>query len=142
MNNTSISRAVILDLLPAYVSGEATPDTRALVDAYAAEHPDIAGEIRRLERDAVSDPECDVAPAPDLEMRTLARTRARLGLQRWLFGLAIGFTTAGLAVVIPVGGTGVRDAHLLLQDSPALMGSLLALGLVCWVAYFLGRRRP
>ncbi|MGD2146149.1 MAG: zf-HC2 domain-containing protein [Anaerolineae bacterium] len=37
-----IERNVILDLLPLYLAGEASPDTRALVEEYLASDPELA----------------------------------------------------------------------------------------------------
>ncbi len=47
-----ITRNVVLDLLPLYVAGEASADTRALVEKYLAtdsEAADIAKELARME---------------------------------------------------------------------------------------------
>ncbi|RJR30009.1 MAG: hypothetical protein C4574_02775 [Candidatus Latescibacterota bacterium] len=55
-----VTRNVILDLLPLYASGEASADTRALVEKHLATDPeaaDIASELAKLQ--SVSD-----VPAP------------------------------------------------------------------------------
>lgn len=138
----NISHEVILDLLPVYLSGDASPATRELVDSYLAEHAAFSAEVRRLQADDGGDLDGPMRASlpPDLELRTLGRTRTQLRWQRWLFGLAIGFTTMGLSTVITFNSRGV-SAHLLLRDYPGLLWPALGLALACWVSYFrLGRR--
>ncbi len=139
----NIAHGVILDLLPAYLSGEASPATRELVESYLVEHTEFAAEVRRLQasdRDELGTLP-GVAPPPELELATLRRTRTRLRLQRWLFGLGIGFTATGLGIVISFDSNGAMDVHLLLRDHPGITVPALALALACWIGYFVVGRR-
>ena len=79
-----VPRNVILDLLPAYLAGEASSETRALVEEYAQNDPQIARMIRAgaLEP-AIPSP----APPADLEMKALKRIRRRIRRQIVLVGL-------------------------------------------------------
>ena len=43
---STLARNVILDLLPAYIAGEASPESQALVEEYAQSDPQIARLIR------------------------------------------------------------------------------------------------
>lgn len=43
-----ITRAVILDLLPLYLEGEVSADTRALVEAYLASDPELAHSLTQI----------------------------------------------------------------------------------------------
>jgi hypothetical protein len=74
-----LEREVIIDLLPAYFSGEASAATRALVEDYFREHPDFERSARDaggwLDRLNVS------ASAPDPEKEKLALERARMVLE-------------------------------------------------------------
>ena len=45
-----VEREVIIDLLPAYFSGEASPATRALVEDYFREHPEFEKTARSANR--------------------------------------------------------------------------------------------
>ena len=45
-----VEREVIIDLLPAYFSGEASPATRALVEEYFREHPEFEKTARSANR--------------------------------------------------------------------------------------------
>jgi hypothetical protein len=42
----NINREVILDLLPVYLAGEASPATRALIEEYMEQDKDLAQRIR------------------------------------------------------------------------------------------------
>lgn len=69
-----ITRAIVVDLWPLYSSGDASADSRALVDEFLREDPDLAEQLRR-------EPvlPADVPPLPpDHEVRTLKLTRRRL----------------------------------------------------------------
>jgi predicted anti-sigma-YlaC factor YlaD len=134
-----VTREVILDLLPLYLAGEASPATRALVEEYLEGDPELAERIRLQGAESFE----KVAPSalpPDLELRSLRRTRRLLGWQRWLFGLAIAFTSLSLASELSWEGGRFKEFHFLLRDYPAPLGTLLALGIACWTGYFLLRR--
>ncbi len=134
-----INRDVIFDLLPLYVSGEASPATMALVEEYASQDMEVLQELRRLkDSDPLALP--IVSVPPELAMRSLNRTKFLLAWQRWLLGPAMFFTLVSLSFEISTTGGRIRGFHLLLRDSPLLAGSL-AIGICCWVAYFMVRRR-
>ena len=121
-------------------SGEASPDTRVLVEEYMKQDEDLARRIRLQWTESLA----KAAPAalpPELELRSLSRTRSLLGLQRWLFGFAITFSALSLTSEIQFEGGGVKEFHFLIRDFPAQFGTCLLLGLACWVAYYLIRRR-
>ena len=132
-----ITRDVISDLLPAYVSGEATADTRALVDEMSLKDPEIARlvESARQER---SDPmlQNPVSLPPNLERETVARTRAMIYRRSWVLALAVFFT------VLPF--TFALNSHqltwLALRDQPAFRIFWVVAGFF-WLDYvLLGRR--
>src|SRR5215475_1949116 len=71
-----LEREIIVDLLPAYFSGEASAATRVLVEEYFREHPDFEQSARRA---ASSLESLKVAPsAVDHEKEKLALERARM----------------------------------------------------------------
>jgi len=135
-----VTRDVILDLLPVYLAGEASTDTRALVEAYLERDRELARRIRGQWMEGLA----KAVPAhlpPDLELHSLRRTRNLLGWLRWLFGLGIAFTSIGLALDIRFARGRLRDIHLLLLDYPRELSVALGLGACCWAAYFGLRRR-
>jgi hypothetical protein len=91
-----ITRDIVTDLWPLYLSGEASPDSRTLVDEYLSQDPDFGRMLRANETDFVLKSGPVVLP-PSLEARWLARTRKILQGRSRLRLLAAAFT--GLAVV-------------------------------------------
>ncbi len=93
-----ITRDIVNDLLPAYVSGEASADTRALIEELSAADPEIARlvESARLESTHLerSDPmlQNPVSVPPNLEREVVMRTRAVLRRRSWTLALALLFS--------------------------------------------------
>jgi hypothetical protein len=90
-----ITRDVVSDLWPLYESGEASPDTRAVVDEYLASDPDYARLLKGL-----ADPaSAAISMPPDREVAALARTRDLVRGGRWLRAIRlIALALTGLAV--------------------------------------------
>jgi hypothetical protein len=136
----NIIREVILDLLPVYLAGEASPATRALIEEYMEQDSELAQHIRVQWADNLS----RITPAalpPDLELRSLRRTRALLGWLKWLFALGITFTAISLTSEISFADGRIKEFHLLMRDFPGQFGSFAVLAIVCWVGYYSIRRR-
>ena len=93
-----ITQEVILDLLPVYLAGEASPDTRALVEEYMKQDEELARRIRLQFAENLSKA-APSALAPDLELRSLRRARKLIGWQRRLTGMG-GFRHAGTELSI------------------------------------------
>jgi hypothetical protein len=132
----NVTREVILDLMPVYLAGDASPDTRRLVEEYLRQDPELRMQM----------PESfpDVPPAslpPDLELRALRRTRGLLGRQRWLFGAALLFTLLPFASDFRIENGRLAEARFYGPDHPILAILSLIIGLACWTAYYLIRRR-
>ena len=83
----NVPRNVILDLLPVYMAGEASEETRALVEAFARHDAHIATLIRTetLEPEALSP---KLAPPDALEMKTMKRIHSTVRRQMWYVALA------------------------------------------------------
>jgi hypothetical protein len=136
----NVTREVILDLLPVYLSGEASPATRALVEEYMKQDPELAQRIRLQWSENFAKVVPSALP-PDLELRSLRRTRRLLGWQRWLFGFGIFFTALSLSNEFSFADGRLKEFHFLLRDYPVEFGICLTLGIACWVVYFSIRRR-
>ena len=136
----NVTREVILDLLPLYLSGEASPATRALVEEYMKQDAELAQRIRLQWADNFAKVVPSALP-PDLELRSLRRTRSLLALQRWLFGFGIFFAAISLSNESSFEGAHLKEFHFLLRDYPVEFGICVVLGLACWIAYFTLRRR-
>ena len=84
----TVTRSVILDLWPIYASGDASDDTRALVDAFLRDDPQFA---QQLTQDARI-PEVLPGLHPDAESEAFVRLRRRLRGYPLLLNLAVLFT--------------------------------------------------
>jgi anti-sigma factor RsiW len=135
-----ITQDVILDLLPAYFSGEASASTRALVDDFLARDPAFAERVRR-EWAQPLDPRAASQVTPDVQLRSLHRTRRVLALQRWLFAFAMCLTVLPLSVVISFKDGRLSQFHFLFRDYPGVLLPILACAALCWVVYVKLRRR-
>ena len=121
----NVHENVILDLLPAVRSGQASTESRELVEQYLDANPQIA-------RFAALMP----TPDPALELRALLRTRKELSRVSWLKGLAIFFTLLPLSFVAD--GFHFR---FMFADYPVVVIGMLAVALALWARiYFHGQR--
>jgi predicted anti-sigma-YlaC factor YlaD len=136
----NVTREVILDLLPVYLSGEASPATCALVEEYMKQDSELAQRVRLQWADNLAKAVPSALP-PDLELRSLRRTRSLLSWQRWLFGFGIFFLAMSLSNEFSFEGGHFKEFHFLLRDYPVEFGACIVLGLACWIAYFSIRQR-
>ncbi|MFI5076961.1 MAG: hypothetical protein ACHQRO_06440 [Vicinamibacteria bacterium] len=94
-----VTRDVVSDLWPLYASGEASADTRALVEAFLATDAAFAQSLRESSEAKIP---ADAAPPlpPDHEVVALTRTRQRLSGYRWLLQFAMIFSCMAFARII------------------------------------------
>jgi anti-sigma factor RsiW len=136
-----VTRDVVMDLLPLYAAGEGSADTRALVQEFLDQDPELRrqAEEARLETiHAASVPRS--ALPPDLELRTLRRTRGRLRWQRLTYAWALTLTLLSLSSVISFEG-GHLHFRMLLFEYPHLFVPCVALAASCWANYVVLRRK-
>lgn len=128
---TGVTKDVIRDLLPLYAAGEASADTRALVEEFLAKDPDlraVADSARACEIPSVPRPE----GLESLECETLDRTRRLLARKTWLAAFSLLFSLAPIAFAFDSRGGLV---FLMARDQPALAAFSLALALLGWVVF-------
>ena len=94
----NITQEVVTDLLPVYFSGEASSDTKLLVEEYFHENPDF----ERMARSAGTPLETLRATPPvtagsEKEKRDLEIVRCGLDRRKWLFGLSLFLTLSPLS---------------------------------------------
>ncbi len=139
----NVTREVILDLLPVYLSGDASPATRGLVEEYLKQDSELAQRVHLQWAENFA----KIAPSavpPDIELRSFRRTRKLIGWQRWLFSFGITFTALAFGAEFTRErnpGSQLKAFHFLLRDYPVECGICLIIGLACWTAYFSIRRR-
>jgi hypothetical protein len=134
----NVTREVVTDLLPIYFSGEASSDTKSLVEEYFRENPDFERMARSagtpLETLRAAPP---VAAGSEMEKRDLESVRCGFERRKWLFGLSLFLTLTPLSFYFTHG-------HLV-----SLMGDFLweaaldwSMAVLFWFLYFArpGRR--
>jgi hypothetical protein len=136
-----ITRDVILDLWAAYEAGEASSDTKTLVEEYLRQDVDLARILRdrQLQKEVVA-----VELPPDLQARTLERTKKMIKVRTWLLSLGIWFTWASFFVAVwdfERGGQTVKGTFFMWRDQPAVAAVFLIAAGCCWVAYYRVRRQ-
>jgi hypothetical protein len=126
-----VSSAVISDLWPVYASGEASPDARALVEAFLAADPAFAQTLRDSSGVTLG---VAKAPAlsPDHELKTLALTKRRLRGYLWLLQLAIAFSCFAFGRIVSDTSWDVSPRNFIITASIAG---------VCWIAFFVSLMR-
>jgi hypothetical protein len=139
----SITREVITDLLPVYFSGEASSDTRALVEDYFRRDPDF----ERIARSAATPLETlKVAAWPGLlfrsaeaekEKRDLECVRGELHRRKIVFGLALFFTLVPLTFIFKDG----RIVWMMVRNAPWDAALYWGMAAAMWIFYFARLRR-
>src|SRR5262245_5236335 len=127
---------VIHDLVPVYLSGEASPDTIALVEEFLRSDPDLARTVEALRANPL--PELPIVLRPTQEKETLDMTKQLLRWRGILMGLAIFLTLLPLSIRFDHG----RITWTFLQEAPPVALALVCVGaLSCWAGFLYVRRR-
>ena len=132
----TISDAVMNDLLTLYLAGEASAETKALVEAHARVNAAFAAHLQAAGAIRVPDPP-RTAAARDQELRALHATRQFILLRTIFIAGAILFTL--LPLVFTFGSDGVQ--FLILGREPGLMWSFWSVAVASWVAFAIMNRR-
>ena len=132
----TISDAVMNDLLTMYLAGEASAETRALVESHARANPSFAARLRAAGAITVPVASADAA-APDQELRVLNRTRQFILLRTIFCAGGVLFTL--LPLVFKFGSAGVE--FLILGREPGLMWSFWSVAIASWVAFAIMNKR-
>ncbi len=130
----SVTRNVVVDLLPGYAAGETHPDTERLVEAWLAKDEGLARELDALRSaDAALAGAARPAPLPsEAELDALRRTRFALRLRGILLGLAIFFS---LVPFIVYGDE--TSMHWFALENPGIAVTSGAIGVAMWLGWFL-----
>lgn len=135
----NITRDVIRDLLPVYLSGDASPDTSALIEEYMRQDPEFARVVEAQRREFSAQHDL-LAPtgelSPDHELETLRRTRAEIRREKWLMAIALMLT----AFPFSFAATDSRLEFMVLRDEPVLAAVAWIGAFILWIQYLLTRR--
>ena len=106
----NVTREVIADLWPVYQAGEASADTRRLIEFFLAADPDFAKTLRS----PATLPKPTFPLTPDDEVRALNRTRELIRGNYWLRSLRLcALALTGLAIARVVQGGRLMDRGML-----------------------------
>lgn len=128
-----LTNDVMKDLMIVYLSGEASPATRALVEQYAASHPEYAA---LLNNSSGGFPLQNAAPPAGSEIKALKMTRQHIFLRSLFLGMGIAFSLMPFTIVVRNG----EIAFLLYRDVPGLGAAFAALALASWSACYVMHR--
>jgi len=134
----NVTREVVTDLLPVYFSGEASADTKVLVEDYFRQDPGF----ERVARSAATPLEtlrtaAPIAAAPEREKRDLQSVLWGLRRRTWLFGASLFLTLVPVSFDFAHG----HIVSLMLRDAPWHAAFHWCLAAVLWYLYFARPRR-
>ena len=127
----NVTDDVLNDLLTMYLAGEASADTRALIEDRARREPAVAARLAaaRAVDLAAALPE---TPPRDVELRALTRTRQTLFLRHLFWAGGVFFML--LPLVFSVDNKGVE--FLILGHYSGLMWGFWSIAAASWVAWY------
>ena len=130
-----VTKDVVQYLLPAYLAGEASADTVALVEEYLRSDAEMARKVRNLRAEPLPQPATAMRPSREKEMLELTRR-----LLRWR-GILLGIGV--FLMLFPFSFRfGGGQFSWLLQDAPGYIRIAVWSGAaVCWGAFLWVRRR-
>jgi anti-sigma factor RsiW len=129
----NVTRDVVKDLITVYLAGEASEDTRGVVEDWLRRDPELARQVEEARR---ADLPPVAGPAPSVEKQALIRTRRRLRGRAIVLGAAIYVSTLPLAVTF--NSQGFRG--LLIEDWWERI-VLVGVAAVLWAVYGVMSRR-
>jgi hypothetical protein len=124
--NMDVTQSIISDLWPLYVSGDASADTRSLVEAFLAADPAFASMLRETSSAHLGIAGGPALP-PDHELRTLSKIKRRLWGYAWLLQLAILFSCFAFGRIVSDTSWDVSPRNFIIMASIAG---------VFWIAFF------
>ena len=130
-----VTREVINDLWPVYASGEASADTKALVEEFLRGDPEFAALVKNeATLELLNQP---ATTAPDREYQTLRRLKRLIQTQTWFLAAALLLSLLPLSIKIEDG----QVTFFMLQRTPWLAAIYWLLAAAMWLGYFHTRRR-
>ena len=130
----NITRDVVKDLVPIYLAGDASGDTRALVEAYLKTDPELAGDVAAARGTSLGLP---ATRPPTAEKQTLDATRQLLKSRTSTLAVATIFTVLPLTFVFH----GSTITFLMIRDAPVISITWWATAAIMWIWHMRIRRR-
>ena len=130
----NISRDVVKDLIPVYLAGDASADTRALVESYLKTDPELAGDVSAARGPNLGLP---TTRPPTAEKQTLDATRQLLKSRTSTLVVATLFTVLPLTFAF----SGSRITFFLIRDAPVIGIAWWVTATIMWMWHLRIRRR-
>jgi len=131
----TVTRDVILDLLPLYFAGQVSNDTKTLVDEFLQTDPDFARMSKQFDtllQDRGTPSDRDVT-----ERRAFERTRMLLKYRNQTIGMAVAYSLLPFAFVF----RGGEITWIMMRDKPVVAAAFAATAIACWIAAWIINRR-
>ena len=133
----TISKDVMNDLLTVYLAGDASADTKALVEQYACGNEAFAARLRSVAAFSMPGRPPGAGLPPNDDLRALTRTRELIRLRTIFTAGGILFTPLPLAFTFGPGGA----EFLILGRHAGLAWPFWSLAAASWSARFVMHRR-
>jgi hypothetical protein len=130
----NISRDVIKDLIVVYLAGDATADTRALVESYLQTDPELASYVAAARGASFGLPP---TRTPTAEKQTLDATRQQLKNRTSTLVVAMIFTVLPLTFAF----RGTTVTFFLIRDAPIIGVAWWVTAAIMWIVHVAIRRR-
>lgn len=127
----TVTRDVVLDLLPLYLADEVSADTRRLVEEYLRQDPQLA-RIARAGTPEDLLPSAAAPPSDAARREALERTRRLLARKQVFLAGAIVLSLLPLSF----GFVGDGVVWAMWRDDVGMAVGFVGAALVCWVNYF------
>lgn len=131
----NVTKDVITDLLPLYLSEECSSDTKRFVDEFLKMDPVFAEEVKRFSRNPLP----AAIPTPLTKgdgLKTLIKTRRLIKRRSYFMAFAIFCSLAPFSFLY-----NDHKMYWLFSESPASASVYLVLGAAFWVAYFATKQK-
>jgi len=130
----TVTRDVILDLLPLYFAGQVSTDTKTLVDEFLRTDPDFARMSQRF--DTLLKTHGAPADGGAAERRAFERTRRLLKTRNHTIGMAVAYSLLPFAFFFSNG-----HVEWIMLRRPSVAATFAFTALVLWVAAWIINRR-
>jgi anti-sigma factor RsiW len=132
----NVTRDVMRDLLTVYLAGEASADTRALVEDYLARDPELKAEADAPDAAGRRLPPTP-ASTPTSEKRALDKTRELMKTRTSTLVTAVLFSALPFTFTF----SGGRITFVVFRDAPVIAGAWWFTAAVLWAWHVWVRRR-
>ena len=130
----NISRDVVKDLIAVYLAGDASADTRTLVESYLKTDPELAKDVEAAGGATLGLPPTGT---PTAEKQALEATQQQIKARTSTLAVALIFTVLPLTFVFH----GKTITFLLIRDAPVIGIAWWVTAAILWIWHVMIRRR-